>query len=225
MTLSQRIFVAIVKPLYRLFLSWEVRGKENVPRSGPLIVIANHVHVIDAELMVFGVSRWIIFIAKEQLFRYPLLGFILRRAQALMVSRYGKLSVTRELFRQAGERLAGGAVIGIFPEGKRSHQGKLQAGKPGLAVLASRLNVPLLPVGIAGTDRIHGRSWLWKRPRITVNIGKPFYLPQAASRLTRPQRKALADTMMTEIAALLPPEYRGVYGELHSSATPSDVVL
>ena len=222
MTLSQRIFVAVVKPLYRLFLSWEVRGKENVPRAGPLIVIANHVHVIDAELIVFGVSRWIIFIAKEQLFRYPLLGFILRRAQALMVSRSGKLSMTRELFRQAREKLAQGAVIGIFPEGKRSHQGKLQAGKPGLGVLASRMNVPLLPVGIAGTEKIHGRSWLWKRPKITVNIGKPFYLPRAAS---RQQRKALADKMMTEIAALLPPEYRGVYGKSHSSATPRDVVL
>ena len=213
MTLSQRIFVTTVKPLYRLFLSWEVRGKENVPRSGPLIVIANHVHVIDAELIVFGVSRWIIFIAKEQLFHYPLLGLILRWAQVLMVSRHGKLGVTREMFRQARERLDEGSVIGIFPEGKRSHQGKLQAGKPGLAVLAARMNVPLLPVGIAGTEKIHGRSWLWKRPRITVNIGKPFYLPQPESRLTRPQRKALADTMMRQIAALLPPEYRGVYGK------------
>lgn len=212
MTVAQRIFVTVVKPLYRLFLSWEVKGKENVPRSGPLIVIANHVHVIDAELIVFGVSRWIIFIAKEELFRYPLLGLILRWARALMVSRHGTLSVTREMFRQARERLTEGSVIGIFPEGKRSHQGKLQVGRPGLAVLASRMNVPLLPVGIAGTDKIHGRSWLWKRPRITVNIGKPFYLPRAASRLTRPQRKALADTMMNEIAALLPREYQGVYG-------------
>ena len=210
MTPSQRIFVALVKPLYRLFLSWEVRGKENVPRSGPLIVIANHVHVIDAELIVFGVSRWIIFIAKEELFRYPLLGPILRWAQAIKVSRHRDMSMTREMFRQARERLAQGAVIGIFPEGKRSYYGKLQRGKPGLGVLASRMNVPLLPVGIAGTEKIHGRSWLWRRPKITVNIGKPFCLPRATS---RQQRKVLADRMMGEIAALLPPEYRGVYGK------------
>lgn len=223
MTISQRIFATTVELLYRLFFSWEVRGKENVPRSGPIIVVSNHVHIIDAELLVFGVSRWIIFIAKEQLFHYPLVGLILRWAQALMVTRQGRLREAKELFVQAGERLAKGSVIGIFPEGRRNHQGNLQVGKPGLAVLASRMNVPLLPVGITGTDKIHVKSWLWKRPRIIVNIGKPFYLPQPVNqRMTRPQRKALADTMMNKIAALLPPEYQGVYRESQLPTTMSD---
>jgi len=213
MTRSQKIVVTIIKPLYHIFLSWEAKGRGNVPSSGPLIVVANHVHVIDGELLLFGVSRWIIYIAKEPLFHYPILGSLLRWAQALVVYRQGTLNETRELLKQAEQTLNKGSVIGIFPEGKRSHQGKLQAGKPGLALLASRMHIPILPVGISGTDKIHGISWLWKRPHIVINIGKPFYLPQPNGRVTKLQRKALSDLMMQKIAALLPPEYQGVYAK------------
>lgn len=213
MTRSQKIVVTIVKPLYHIFLSWEVSGRKNVPPSGPLIVVANHVHVIDGELLLFGVSRWIIYIAKEPLFHYPILRSLLRWAGALAIPRQSTLSDIKGLLQQVEQTLNKGSVIGIFPEGKRSHQGKLQVGKPGLAVIASRMHIPILPVGISGTNKIHGISWLWKRPHIIINIGKPFYLPQAEGRLTKPQRKALADLMMHEIAALLPPEYQGVYTE------------
>jgi len=213
MTRSQKIVVTIIKPLYHIFLSWEVRGRKNVPPSGPLIVVANHVHVIDGELLLFGVSRWIIYIAKEQLFHYPILRPLLRWAGALVVYRQGTFNDTRKLLEQVEQTLNKGSVIGIFPEGKRSHQGKLQAGKPGLALFASRMHIPILPVGISGTDKIHGISWLWKRPHIVINIGKPFYLPQPDGRLTKLQREALTDLMMKEIAALLPPEYQGVYAK------------
>ena len=213
MTRSQKIVVTIVKPLYHIFLSWEVIGRKNVPPSGPLIVVANHVHVIDGELLLFGVSRWIIYIAKEPLFHYPILKSLLRWAGALAIPRQSTLSDIKGLLQQVEQTLNKGSVIGIFPEGKRSHQGKLQAGKPGLAVIASRMHIPILPVGISGTDKIHGISWLWKRPHIIINIGKPFYIPQAEGKLTKLQRKALADLMMHEIAALLPPEYQGVYAK------------
>ena len=213
MTRSQKIVVTIIKPLYHIFLSWEVRGRKNVPPSGPLIVVANHVHVIDGELLLFGVSRWITFIAKEPLFHYPMLGSLLRWAGALAIPRQSTLSDIKGLLQQVEQTLNKGSVIGIFPEGKRSHQGKLQAGKPGLAVLASRMHIPILPVGISGTDKIHGISWLWKRPHIVINIGKPFYLPQPDGRLTKLQREALTELMMKEIAALLPPEYQGVYAK------------
>ena len=213
MTRSQKIVVTIIKPLYHIFLSWEARGRKNVPPSGPLIVVANHVHVIDGELLLFGVSRWIIYIAKEPLFHYPILRPLLRWAGALAIPRQSTLSDIKGLLQQVEQTLNKGSVIGIFPEGKRSHQGKLQAGKPGLAVIASRMHIPILPVGISGTDKIHGISWLWKRPHIVINIGKPFYIPQPEDKLTKPQRKALADLMMHEIAALLPPKYQGIYAK------------
>ncbi|MCX6010626.1 MAG: 1-acyl-sn-glycerol-3-phosphate acyltransferase, partial [Chloroflexi bacterium] len=81
----------------------------------------------------------------------------------------------------------------------------------GSAVIASKANVPLLPVGIVGTDKIKGISWLWKRPRIVVNIGKPFKLPPISGRMSKSQMQLLTTQLMREIAALLPPEYQGAY--------------
>jgi 1-acyl-sn-glycerol-3-phosphate acyltransferase len=80
-------------------------------------------------------------------------------------------------------------------------------------VIASKTNVPLLPVGIAGTDKIKGISWLWKRPSIAVNIGKPFKLPPTNSQMSKSQMQLLTAQLMKEIAALLPPEYQGDYGK------------
>jgi 1-acyl-sn-glycerol-3-phosphate acyltransferase len=101
----------------------------------------------------------------------------------------------------------------MFPEGGRSRDGKLRKGKPGSAVIALKTNVPILPVGIAGTDKIEGASWLWKRPHIVVNIGKPFKLPPNNGKITKSQMELLTTQLMKEIAALLPPEYQGIYGE------------
>jgi 1-acyl-sn-glycerol-3-phosphate acyltransferase len=99
----------------------------------------------------------------------------------------------------------------MFPEGARSHDGKLRKGKPGSAVIASKADVPVLPVGIIGTDKVHGISWLWKRPRIVVRIGKPFKLPPNNHKISKSQMQLLTTQLMKEIAALLPPEYQGAY--------------
>ncbi|MCK5181961.1 MAG: 1-acyl-sn-glycerol-3-phosphate acyltransferase, partial [Dehalococcoidia bacterium] len=106
-----------------------------------------------------------------------------------------------------------GLILGMFPEGIRSHDGKLREGKSGSAVIASKTNVSLLPVGIIGTDKINGISWLWKRPSIVVNIGKPFKLPPTYSKMSKSQMQLFTTQLMREIAALLPPEYQGVYKE------------
>ena len=213
MTLSQRLVLAIVKSLLKVFLSWEVRGRENVPLNGPLIVIANHVHLLDGVLLLASFPRWISFMAKRELFRHPLLGVIIRWAQAFPVHRQGRVKDKREALEQAKDTLDGGLVLGMFPEGKRSRHGKLMIGRAGSAVIASRLGVPLLPVGIIGTDKINGVSWLWRRPRITINIGQPFELPRVNGKLNKSQMRLLTNSMMVKIAALLPEENRGAYKE------------
>ena len=101
----------------------------------------------------------------------------------------------------------------MFPEGKRSREGRLLPGKTGSAVIASQTGVLLLPVGIIGTDKIRGISWLWRHPHIIVNIGQPFRLPSFDGRLSKAQLDLLTTQVMSEIAALLPPEYQGAYSE------------
>lgn len=213
MSLSQRIVLAVVRPLFKLFFSWEVRGRENVPSAGPLIVVANHVHLLDPVFLALSFPRWVNFMAKEQLFHYPILRHIIRWSKAFSISRQGTISDKRRTLEQAEDILNRGLVLGVFPEGQRSREARLLNGKPGAAVIASRMKVPLLPVGIIGTGELKGISCLWRRPHIVINIGPPFKLPPVEGRLTRPRIKALAQAMMREIAVLLPPENRGVYGD------------
>jgi len=211
MTLSQKALLAICRPLLNILFSWKVEGKENIPLTGPLILVANHVHVLDPIFLAFSLPRWINFVAKEELFRSVFLRPWLRWAGSLSIRREGKVIEKQKILKSARDALERGLILGMFPEGGRSHDGKLRKSKPGSAVIASKTNTPLLPVGIIGTDKIKGISWLWKRPRIVVNIGKPFKLPPTSSRMSKSQMQLLTTQLMREIAALLPPEYQGAY--------------
>ena len=211
MTLSQKIFLATCRPLLNILFSWKVEGRDNIPLTGPLILVANHVHLLDPFFLAFSFPRWINFMAKEELFRSPFLRPWLRWAGSLSIRREGKIREKQKMLKSARNALEKGLILGMFPEGGRSHDGKLRKGKPGSAVIASKTNVPLLPVGIVGTDKIKGISWLWKRPRIVVNIGKPFKLPPTSSRMSKSQMQSLTTQLMREIAVLLPPEYQGAY--------------
>ena len=211
MTIPQKILLATCRPLLNILFSWKVEGRENVPLTGPLILVANHVHVLDPIFLAFSFPRWIIFVAKEELFRSPFLRFWLRWAGSVSIRREGRVREKQKILKSARDALERGLILGMFPEGGRSHDGKLRKGKPGSAVIASKANVPLLPVGIVGTDKIRGISWLWKRPRIVVNIGKPFKLPPTSGRMSKSQMQLLTTQLMREIAALLPPEYQGAY--------------
>jgi 1-acyl-sn-glycerol-3-phosphate acyltransferase len=216
-TISQKIVLAILRPLVKVFLSWKVEGRGNIPSNGPFIVIANHVHALDPILLMLGFPQWINFMAKEELFRSPGLRHIMRWAQVFPVSRRGTLKDKQETLRKAKDILDNGLILGMFPEGKRSRDGRLNIGKSGSAAIAAKANAPVLPVGVVGTDKIKGISWLWKRPSILINIGESFKLPPVDGKLNRSQMKSLTDLMMTKIAALLPPEYQGAYSSCLNS--------
>ena len=213
MTLAQRIVLAIIKLLLKPLLSWKVEGRENMPLDGSLIVVANHVHLADPILLQLSFPRWLGFMAKQELFRYPLVGFAIRWTQSFSIRRQGTIGDKRKAIKQARDMLRGGMVLGMFPEGKRNRNGKLLPGKSGVAVIASQTGTPLLPVGIIGTEKLKGIRWLWKRPRIIINIGHPFNPPSIETRLTRGQTRLLTGLIMNKIAALLPADNRGVYGD------------
>lgn len=213
MTRSQKVVGAILRFLHGIFLSWEIRGRENVPLTGPLVVAVNHVHLVDPVLLGCTFPRWITYMAKQELFRYPFVGPLLRWAQAFSIPRRGTIRDKREALERARNILSQGLALGMFPEGKRNHDGKLLPGKPGAAVLASQMSAPVLPVAITGTEKLTGISWLWRRPLIVIDIGQSFALPAVEGRLSRSQSRALTDLLMRRIAALLPKECRGAYGD------------
>jgi 1-acyl-sn-glycerol-3-phosphate acyltransferase len=99
----------------------------------------------------------------------------------------------------------------MFPEGKRSNNGGLIPAHHGSAMIAFHNRVKILPIGIIGSEKIHGFTWMWKRPQITLNIGRTFSLPDCGKTLTKTQLAESTNMMMQQIAELLPENYRGIY--------------
>jgi len=198
----------LIKTLLFALTSRQVKGKENVPSQGPVLVVANHINLADPPLLGISLGRKVIFMAKEELFRPRLVGYFIRSFGAFPVYRK---QTDRQAIRQAKQILAEGLVLAMFPEGKRSRNAQLQPALSGSALIAIHSGAQILPVGITGTEKIKGIGWLLHRPQITVNIGHPFYLPPANGKLTKDELVRLTNHTMERIAELLPQEYRGNY--------------
>lgn len=194
----------------RLLTNWEVKGKDNVPVEGALLVVANHMNNADPPLVAVSIPRKTIFMAKQELLKSPIIKYFVGSFGAFPVNR---TIVDRNALRQAGETLDNGWCLVMFPEGKRSRSGSLQQAFPGSALIATRNNITVLPVGISGTEKMGGWKWIFKRPRVIVNIGKPFYLHPANGKVTKEELTDLTDDLMCHIAQLLPVDYHGYYAE------------
>ncbi len=192
----------------RVLARWEVTGRENVPAQGSLIVAANHASYIDPPLLVASVSRRVRFLAHEGLFQHPLVGLVVRGADALRVERESRVSSGA---RRAIRELRKGSAIGLFPEGHRNLDGVLGQGKPGIAYVALKTGASVLPVGIAGSHRVQKLTDALKRPHLVVKIGTPLALHIGARRPEREQLDAFTEQVMREIAGLLPTAQRGIY--------------
>ena len=198
----------LIKVLFLLLTNRQVRGKENIPAHGGLIVVANHVHNADPPILAVSLNRKAIFMAKGELFRSKVSGYFMRGFGAFPVWR---ARLDRAAMRTADDVIKRGLVLVVFPEGGRSKNAQLQSPLPGTAMIASRNGVHIIAAGITGTEKIKGFGWLFRRPRVTVTFGKPFSLPPVSGRLHRAELAQRADTIMMHIAELLPREYQGIY--------------
>jgi 1-acyl-sn-glycerol-3-phosphate acyltransferase len=197
----------------------EVKGLENVPAKGPVILVANHLAWMDILAISILCPRQEHFMAKIELFHVPVLGGIFRLLGAFPVRRG---EGDRESLRIAQEILEAGQVLVIFPEGHRSDNHALIQGHSGVALIALRSGAPIVPVGISGTERLlKGLRYGPFAPRARVVYGEPFTLPSDGGRRTRDDVVRGIDTIMRRIAALLPPEYRGVYADPGDAPAPT----
>jgi 1-acyl-sn-glycerol-3-phosphate acyltransferase len=177
----------------------EVQGLENLPRTGPAILAPNHLHVADPPVLGAFLPRKVFYMVKQEAWETPIGGRISRWFEAFPVRR-GEVDLTA--YRQALQLLADGQVVGIFPEGHRSPDGKLHAGQPGAVILARRSGAPIIPVGLTGVGEALRFPWVLPRRTIRINVGEAFYPGPAR----RDQIAAVTQDLMTRIARLLPPE-------------------
>ena len=189
---------------------------DDIPRTGPVIVAANHssnldVPVLGSSLMP-KLGRRLQWLGKRELFDWPIIGWIARNGGVHAVER-GAADV--EAFRIATRILEEGHALFVFPEGTRSHDGRLGDGRDGVAVLALRTGAPIVPVGVSGSYERWPRGQRLPRPggRVTVRVGPPFrladVLPPDLDR--RAAKTAATDVIMRRIAELLPERQRGAY--------------
>jgi 1-acyl-sn-glycerol-3-phosphate acyltransferase len=162
---------AILRPIFLFWLRYRARGLEHLPQGGALLLI-NHQSFIDPLMVGLPLKRPVSYLARDSLFRVPVIGWILRNTYVMPIRRE---AAGTESIRKSVERLEQGYYVGIFPEGTRSPDGKLGEVKPGFIALVRRTHVPVIPVGIAGAgEALPRRSW-WLRPaRVHVVFGEPI---------------------------------------------------
>ncbi|MEM9204273.1 MAG: lysophospholipid acyltransferase family protein [Actinomycetota bacterium] len=191
-------------PLRNRWLDLEIVGRVNVPTDGPAIIAANHLSFIDSPLLMTALGRSVTFLGKAEYLDHPVTRTIFPRVGMIPVDRRGR-GVTWSL-NIAQQRLEAGELIGIFPEGSRSRDGRLHRGHLGAAHLAMRTGAPIIPVGIIGTDTAMpvGRRLPRRHARVIVQIGSPIGLGEYRSQpRTAAAKHALTDALMAEIGALI----------------------
>jgi len=212
--ISFKIARSLVEGALRIFIRLKIEGKENLPAKGPIIAVFNHLNLIDPPLHIISIlPRDSIVMAKEELFFYwpiPVFRILMDAAEAYPVRRRGTPEERLMAMKYAEEVLAKGLVFGIYPEGTRSKAGCLKEAYHGCALTALRTGAPLIPVSIRGTEKLKGIGWL-TRPTVTITFGKPFALPPVQGKPNGKQLKELTEYIMGKVAAILPPEYRGIY--------------
>jgi 1-acyl-sn-glycerol-3-phosphate acyltransferase len=191
----------------------EVVGLENVPKSGPCLVVFNQLSLLDTPLLRISIPRSdVTGLVALEYSRNPFFRFMVERGGGIWIERGAS---DRRALEAALAALERGWVVGISPEGRRSRSGGLEKGKPGVAALAYRASVPIVPMGITNMGVLSRSLMRLHRARVTVRFGEPFRLPPPDPHDRRRQRLQAIDTIMSRLAAVIPERLRGVYAAHH----------
>ncbi|HAX25043.1 MAG TPA: lysophospholipid acyltransferase family protein [Thermomicrobiales bacterium] len=215
---------AILLPILRVLIRFQISGTENVPRSGGAIVICNHLGWFDPILLDAACPRPILFMAKEQVMAFPVLRWFARQAGAFPVKRG---TADRKSLQRAQRLVTEGMLVGVYPEGTRSATGALVAGRAGAGLVVVRSGAMVVPCIMIGNEDLplsgdrHTRTRTWRWPRVTTHFGEPFSLSVERPEGGRYRFDELTDAMMIELARMLPAEYQGVYADRAAQSHPA----
>jgi 1-acyl-sn-glycerol-3-phosphate acyltransferase len=213
-TISQRLVVGTLKGITSLICRIDDAELKLVPKQGPLILYTNHVNILEIPIIYTHLQpRKVHGMLLAERWENPLLRWMLQVTETIPIHR-GEADILA--IRKGLKILEQGEILIIAPEGTRSHDGKLQPAHPGVVLLALHSHAPLMPVAYYGAERYKGNLSRLKRTDFHLRVGKPFCLETRGEKVTRQVRQKMLVEMMYQLAAVLPPEYRGHYADLSS---------
>ena len=209
MNIIERITNASFRLVYRLFFKFDRKELDKVPHKGPLLLIANHTSFLDGPLMyVFLRPRKTIAMAKKELWNHWFTRNIMKLWKCIPIDRE---NMTRESMQASLKVLKEKNILAIAPEGTRNREGILQMGKSGVAFIAYKEKVPMIPVAILGFEKFSENIRRFRRTPLFVKVGRPFSIVKTEGRLDANGREELMEEIMLHLAALLPEKNRGFY--------------
>ena len=201
----------LVRLIFKLIARIEVSGYEYVPKEGGCVIATNHLGFIDVPLAFYALDRWDMFVmVGEKWGEVGLFRWVGKYFNFVFIDRFNPdIKTLRKVISLMEEK----NILIIAPEGTRSRTGSLIEGKLGASYLATKLNRPIVPAGITGTEdkTILNHLKRFRRSHFTVTAGPAFMLPPLPRENRDEALKQYTDEIMCHIAALLPEKYRGVY--------------
>jgi len=176
----QLVSKLFVLPFYKFLFKGQLIGRENIPQKDSFIMVSNHGSLLDPPLLGHAIGRNIAFMAKEELFKIPFLGFVIKACGAYPVKRG---IADKNTIKTACNKLSNNNCIGIFIDGTRQKNGRVNKPKQGAALLAFKNQKLLLPVAIVNSNRlIRFKFCIPFFSKIVIKVGKPVQPPQSSSR-------------------------------------------
>jgi len=210
--IARRIINFLVRSLTNIVCKVETQGFDRLPVKGPAIVIVNHVNYLELPI-IYPRARTDVATgySKTENWDNPLFRLVFNNWDLIPLER-GEADVTA--MRKGFEALAEDKILFITPEGTRSRHGRMQKAKPGVVLMAIRSGAPVWPIACYGGERFTENIKHWRRTDYHVVVGDPFTVDRNGTKITAPVRQKIVDEMMYQIAALMPPAYRGYYQDV-----------
>ena len=212
MSLSRRLLVTLFRGLSDAVFRVHAEALAGVPARGPLIIMMNHINILEIPLIYSRLQpRPVHGLVLADHWKNPLIAWGLNACGSIPIQRgEGNLAS----INKALDVLSAGEIILIMPEGTRSGDGRLQHARPGVVLLALKSKAPVLPIVTHGWEKYKDNLKKLRRTEFYITLGRPFTLQARHDAVDNLVRRKMLDEMMYQLAALLPPENRGVYASL-----------
>jgi 1-acyl-sn-glycerol-3-phosphate acyltransferase len=199
----------IIKFLTNILLKIDKSELDKVPQEGPLLVVVNHVNFLDAPVIITHMyPRRATGLVKKETWDNAFHRFLFNTWEGIPIDRE---IADFTAFREAYKALKDGKLLAVAPEGTRSEDGILAQAKPGVAMLAVKADIPILPIAYYGHESFSKNLKKLKRTPMFIKVGQPFRIHLNGRAREKGVMQEVADEMMIEIAKLMPESYRGVY--------------